>query len=205
MNILAIGAHPDDIEFGCGGTLIKYARAGHNVSLLVLTDGGFGGDPETRKNEQKEAANFMGAKGMFWGGYMDTELVCNRELILKIDDVVQKVSPDVVYLNFWADEHQDHRAAAQAAISATRHIKEVLFFEVPTTQHFEPDIFVDIQDILDNKLRLLELHFSQVNRTKIEKLTIVESAKSCANFRGFQGRVRYAEGFKAVRVLRTIS
>ena len=76
----------------------------------------------------------MGAKGMFWGGYMDTELVCNRELILKIDDVVQKVSPDVVYLNFWADEHQDHRAAAQAAISATRHIKEVLFFEVPTTQ-----------------------------------------------------------------------
>ena len=205
MNILAIGAHPDDIEIGCGGTLIKYAHVGHNVSLMVLTDGSFGGDPEVRKNEQKEAANFMGAKGMFWGGQRDTELACNRELILKIEDVVQKVSPDVVFLNFWADVHQDHRAAAQAAVSATRYIKEVLFYEVPTTQHFEPDIFVDIQDILDKKLRLLELHSSQVDKTRIENLSIVESAKSCANFRGFQGRVRYAEGFKAVRVLRAIS
>ena len=204
MNILAIGAHPDDIEFGCGGALIKYANAGHNVSILVLTDGSFGGDPQTRQEEQNAAMNFMGAKGLFWGGYRDTELVCNRELILKIEDVVQKVNPDVVFLNFWADVHQDHRAAAQAAVSATRYIKEVLFYEVPTTQHFEPDQFVDIQDILDNKLKLLELHASQIDKTKIENLSIVESAKSCANFRGFQGRVRYAEGFKAVRVLRAI-
>ena len=112
MNILAIGAHPDDIEFGCGGTLIKYAKGGHNISLFVLTDGSFGGDPEIRKNEQKQAADFIGAKGLFWANYRDTELICNRELILKIEEVVQKVSPDVVFLNFWADVHQDHRAAS---------------------------------------------------------------------------------------------
>ena len=204
MNILAIGPHPDDIEFGCGGSLLKYAQSGNNVYLMILTDGGYGGAPEIRKREQEEAVKFIGAKGLFWGGYRDTELGCSRELINKIDNVIAEVKPEVVFLNFWADVHQDHRAGAQAAVSATRYIKEVLFYEVPSTQHFEPDIFVDIQDVLDKKLQLLGLHSSQVNRTRIENLTIQESARSCANFRGFQGRVRYAEGFKSVRMLREI-
>jgi LmbE family N-acetylglucosaminyl deacetylase len=204
MNILAIGPHPDDIEIGCGGSLIKYAQAGNNVYLMILTDGAFGGDSEVRKREQEEAAKFIGVKGLYWGGYRDTELGCTRELIVKIDKVIADVNPEVVFFNFWADVHQDHRAAAQAAVSATRYIKEVLFYEVPSTQHFEPDIFVDIEDVLEKKLELLKLHASQVNRTKIENLTILESAKSCANFRGFQGRVKYAEGFKSVRMLRDI-
>ncbi len=204
MNILAIGPHPDDIEFGCGGSLIKYAQAGNSVYLMILTDGSFGGNSEIRKREQEESAKFIGAKGLFWGGYQDTELGCSRELIIKIDNVIAEVKPDMVLFNFWADVHQDHRAGAQAAVSATRYIKEVLFYEVPSTQHFEPDIFVDIQDVLDKKLQLLGLHASQVHKTRIENLTIQESARSCANFRGFQGRVRYAEGFKSVRMLREI-
>jgi LmbE family N-acetylglucosaminyl deacetylase len=204
MNILAIGPHPDDIEFGCGGSLIKYAQSGNNIYLMVLTDGAFGGDAQVRKREQEESAKFIGAKGLFWGGYRDTELGCSRELINKIDSVIAEVKPDVVFFNFWADVHQDHRAGAQAAVSASRYIKEVLFYEVPSTQHFEPDIFVDIQDVLDKKLQLLGLHASQVHRTKIENLSIQESARSCANFRGFQGRVKYAEGFKSVRMLREI-
>jgi LmbE family N-acetylglucosaminyl deacetylase len=204
MNILAIGPHPDDIEIGCGGTLIKYAQAGHAVSLFVLTDGSYGAEPSVRKQEQEEASKYMGAKGLYWGGYRDTELACSRELIVKIDSVIDQAKPDVVFLNFWADVHQDHRAAAQAAVSATRYIKEVMFYEVPSTQHFEPDIFVDIQDVLDKKLHLLGLHASQVNKTRVENLNILESAQSCANFRGFQGRVKFAEGFKSVRMLREI-
>jgi LmbE family N-acetylglucosaminyl deacetylase len=204
MNILAIGPHPDDIEIGCGGALVKYAQAGHAVSLMVLTDGSYGADPSIRRTEQEEAAKYIGAKGLYWGGYRDTELGCSRELIVKIDAVIEQTKPDVVFLNFWADVHQDHRAGAQAAVSATRYIKEVLFYEVPSTQHFEPDIFVDIQDVLDKKIHLLGLHASQINKTRVENLNILESAQSCANFRGFQGRVKFAEGFKAVRMLREI-
>ena len=85
MNILAIGAHPDDIEFGCGGTLLKYSQQGHGIYLLVLTDGSVGGDPQVRKKEQTQAADFLGGKGLFWGGAKDTELFDNRELILKIE------------------------------------------------------------------------------------------------------------------------
>ncbi len=202
MNILAIGAHPDDIEFGCGGTLIKYAQTGHNVYLLVLTDGRFGGDPHIRMNEQKEAVGLIGAKDLFWGNFQDTQLTDSRELILKVDEIHKKIKADMVFLNYPEDVHQDHRATAQAGVSATRYIKEVLFYEVPTTQHFEPDIFVDIQDVLDKKLELLRVHNSQIDRTRVENLNILESAQSCANFRGYQGRVKYAEGFKALRVLK---
>jgi LmbE family N-acetylglucosaminyl deacetylase len=204
MNILAIGSHPDDIEFGCGGTLIKYSQAGHNIFLLVLTDGSFGGDPQIRKDEQAQAARFLNVRELFWGGFNDTELVDNRELIAKIEGVIRKVNPDIIFLNYEEDVHQDHRATSQAAVSASRYVREVLFYEVPTTQRFEPEIFVDIQDVLDKKLQLLKIHASQVDRTRIENLTILESAQSCANFRGFQGRVKYAEGFKALRVLREI-
>jgi len=205
MNILAIGSHPDDIEFGCGGTLMQYAENNHNVFLLVLTCGGVGGDPEIRKKEQEQAAKFMGIKEVFWGGFKDTELPEARPLITTIENSINKANPSMVLVNYLHDFHQDHRAAAKACLSATRYVKEVLYYEVPTTQQFEPDIFVDIGDILDKKLELVKIHKSQITRTRVEDLTILESIKSCANFRGYQGRVKYAEGFKAVRILRDIA
>jgi LmbE family N-acetylglucosaminyl deacetylase len=204
MNILAVGAHPDDIEFGCGGTLLKYSMSGHHIFPLVLTKGSVGGDPEVRSTEQRDAASYLGAKEVFWGGFKDTELIDSRETILKIEEIIHKVSPDVIFLNYYDDVHQDHRAAAQAGISASRYVKEVLFYEVPTTQHFDPDIFVDIMDVLEKKIELIMKHASQVDRTRVNNLSIVESVRSCANFRGYQGRVKFAEGFKALRVLRSI-
>ena len=65
MNILAIGAHPDDIEFGCGGTLAKYAQKGHSIYMLVLTDGSYGADPDVRKKEQEESARYLRVKELF--------------------------------------------------------------------------------------------------------------------------------------------
>lgn len=204
MNILAIGPHPDDIEFGCGGALIKYAEKGHNIYLLVLTDGGIGGNGQVRKKEQEAAAEFMKAKQIFWGNFKDTEIPINSALISTIEGVINRTKPRIVFFNYIDDTHQDHRVIAQASASATRYIKEALHYEVPTSQNFQPDIFVDIGDVLDEKLQLLGIHASQVNKTKVENLTILESARSCAIFRGYQGRVKYAEGFKAIRILKEI-
>lgn len=204
MNILAIGAHPDDIEFGCGGTLIKYAQKGHNVSMLILTAGEVGGMPQMRTCEQEKAAHLMKVKKIFWGRFKDTEIPRDRSVIMAIEKAIREVKPQMVLFNYLSDIHQDHRALAHAALSATRYIKEVLFYEVPTTQNFEPDVFVDISRVMDKKLKLLKLHCSQVNKTRVENLSILESAKSCAVFRGYQGRVRHAEGFKALRILKTI-
>ena len=84
MNILAIGPHPDDIEIGCSGTLIKYAQQGHGVFLLIITRGEKGGDSETRYEEQVKAAEIIGARDVFWGGFTDTELLNRGNEIIQL-------------------------------------------------------------------------------------------------------------------------
>lgn len=200
VNILAIGAHPDDIEFGCGGTLIKYARKGHRLFLLVMTKGGLGAESGKREAEQMDSKKILNAEEVFWGGYEDSQLMVDTELIGKIENVIREVKPDFIFCNFPDDTHQDHRHLAQAIMSATRYIRNVLFYEGPTTQNFKPHVFVDIADTLDKKLQALKAHRSQVMKTNIEDLSIVEVARSSANFRGIQGRVKYAEAFHSLRL-----
>lgn len=201
MNVLAIGAHPDDIEYGCGGTLTLYAEKGHDVFLFVASDGGLGGDPETRRREQEAAAAVLGAREVFWGGYPDTEVPLNRELIVRLEAVIRQVQPTMIFVNHPDDTHQDHRNLAQGALSATRYVPNFLFYEVPSTQNFAPNCYTNIEKVLDRKLAGLEAHRSQVSKTNIEDLTILELAVSCANFRGIQARVKYAEAFQSVRLL----
>ena len=204
MKILALGAHPDDIEYGCGGTFLKFARKGMDIYFMVLTKGEFGGDPETREKEQEEAMKLLGVKKIFWGGYTDTELPSERIVITKIDEVIEEVKPDEVYVNYIEDIHQDHRMLAECTLAATRYVKRVFFYEDYTSINFEPDIFVDIEDVLEEKQKLIQVYSSQVDKAYPTKLDMVESVKAIANFRGFQGKVKYAEGFKAFRFLRDV-
>jgi len=205
MNVLAIGAHPDDIEIGCGGTLIKYVRRGHNVSLLIITKGERGGGGETRHAEQVKAAEIVGAKDIFWGGYLDTGLLQKGgEIIQTVENHINIVKPDLIFVHFSDDTHQDHRRVNQSVLSATRYVKNVLFYEVPTTSNFDPHVFVDISETLEGKIKALEAHQSQVMKTNIEDLSIVEIARSVATFRGIQGRVKYAEAFSALRLFMDI-
>jgi LmbE family N-acetylglucosaminyl deacetylase len=199
-NILAIGAHPDDIEFGCGGALIKYAMRGHRLFMLVLTGGGAGADTQLRMKEQLASKKIMGVEEIFWGGYDDTQLQVDAGLIGKIEDVIAKVRPDFIFCNYHDDTHQDHRHLSQAVMSATRYIRNVLFYEGPTTQSFNPHVFVDISDTLETKMQALEAHQSQVEKTNIEDMYIIEMARASANFRGIQGRVKYAEAFHSLRL-----
>lgn len=200
VNILAIGAHPDDIEFGCGGSLIKYSQRGHRLFLLVMTGGGSGAPSETRMAEQTAARDIMGAEDIFWGGYQDTHLGVDAEMITKTESVIASVKPEFIFCHFPDDTHQDHRHLAQAIMSATRYIRNVLFYEGPTTQNFNPQVYVDVADTLEVKLEALRAHRSQVMKTNIEDLSIIEVARSCANFRGIQGRVKYAEAFHSLRL-----
>jgi LmbE family N-acetylglucosaminyl deacetylase len=201
VNVLAIGAHPDDIEYGCGGTLTRYAQRGHHVFLFVASDGALGGDAGVRRREQDDSAAILGARQVFWGGYDDTEIPLNRDLIVRLESVIREVRPSMIFVNCPDDTHQDHRHLAQGATSATRYVPNFLFYEVPSTQNFSPNCYTDIEKVLDRKLASLEAHRSQVAKTNIEDLTILELAVSCANFRGIQARVKYAEAFQSVRLL----
>ena len=200
-NILAIGSHPDDIEYGCGGTLTKYAEAGHPVHLYIATQGSFGGDPDLRKNEMKDSAKLMGAVDVHWGEYVDTQIPLDQNLINEIEEVIASVQPKFIFTHWHDDTHQDHRNLTACTLSATRYIPNFLFYEGPTSQNFNPNVYVDISSVLDTKLALLEAHASQMTKTHIEDTTILDMARSAATFRGIQARVRYAEGFVSQRLL----
>lgn len=200
MRILALGAHPDDIEAGCGGTLIKYAQGGHRIFLMVMTEGERGAEPGVRKQEQELAAKYLRAERIYWGGYPDTEVPNDRDLIRKIENVVREVDPHFIFVHYHDDTHQDHRHLAFSTSTATRYTKNVLFYEGPTTQNFSPTVFVDIDAVLEEKIEALQSHRSQVTKTNIEGLSITDITRSSAHFRGIQGRVRNAEGFLPLRM-----
>ena len=200
MNILAIGAHPDDIEFGCGGTLLKYSEKGHKVYMLVMSKGEKGGDLEVRRKEQENSARILGIQTLYFGNYKDTEIVQSQKLITEIEGFLKEIKPGFIFVHYFDDTHQDHRNLADSTISATRYIHNVLFYEGPTTQNFTPNVFVDITSVLDKKYDCLNAHASQISRTNIEGLSIIEAAKSAAHFRGIQGRVNYAEAFNSLRL-----
>lgn len=205
MNILAIGAHPDDIEFGCGGTLLKYIHNGHNVYLLVMTEGHKGGQAKLRRMEQKRAAAILKPQEVIWGTYHDTELSPKmNEMVQDIEAILERVQPHFTFVHYDEDTHQDHRALAKAAVSATRYVKNVLFYEGPTSQNFSPTVFVDIRETLEEKTQVLLAHQSQVTKTNIEGLSIVDISRSTAVFRGISGRVQYAEGFMPLRMFLNI-
>jgi LmbE family N-acetylglucosaminyl deacetylase len=202
MKILAIGAHPDDIEYGCGGTLLAMKRTYRSeIHFFVSTYGEYGGTPEVRIKEQEAAADFLGVKKIHWGGFKDTQLALNGDLIGSIEKVIKEVSPDVVFVNYPDDTHQDHRNLAEATVIAARYCRKVLFYEDFTAQNFEPHFFGNIEETLEDKVKLLKFHDSQVERDYPTGLDILESVKAVANFRGFQAKVKYAEGFGALRYL----
>lgn len=203
MKILAFGAHPDDIEYGCGGCLLLAVKGKHDVFLNILTDGSGTTDAD-RRAEQERAAELLGAKDLIWGGFKDTELVANRKLIMAIEKALDKVRPDIVLVNAPHDAHQDHKALASCAVTACRYIHRVFFYQDYTTLEFDPDTFVEIGSVLEKKRELLACHASQVQKEYPTGLDMLESVNALATYYGFMAKVKYAEGFKPLRNLMRI-
>ncbi len=201
MNLLAIGPHPDDLEIGCAGAILKWREKGFKIYLMVMTDGSSGGDIETRRKEQERSAKILGAEEILWGGIKDTELEYQGKILVdSIEGALRKVNPAFVLVNYPEDTHQDHRSLSHATVAAARYSKNVLFYEGPTSIEFNPTVFVDISECIEKKMETLMAHASQIDKTNIKGLSITEIATAMAHFRGTQGRVKFAEGFQALRL-----
>jgi len=170
-----------------------------------MTEGGGSGEGSIRRKEQEEAANILQAARLFWGEYPDTAIPLDRDSIQRVERIIHEVQPDFIFVHSQDDTHQDHRHLSVSTITATRYTRNVLFFEGPTTQNFSPSVFVDVDAVLERKVAALEAHASQVHKTNIKGLTIVDIARSSAHFRGIQGRVRNAEGFVPLRLFINIA
>ncbi|MDQ6994541.1 MAG: PIG-L deacetylase family protein [Mariprofundaceae bacterium] len=198
--VLALAPHPDDLEIGCGGTLAEHAERGDEVHVFIATFGDVGGVAEVRQAEQEAASKILGVKKIHWGGFPDTQLPQRtQDLMDVLERIIAEVKPDMVYVNYDEDTHQDHRTLAQVARSITRYIPNVLYYETPSSMNFEPSIFMDIHDVLSFKIKALEAHASQVEATHVT-LNIFEIALATARFRGVQGKLSCAEAFVPVRL-----
>ena len=199
-NILAIGAHPDDIEFGLGGTVAKLAENGHSVFFLIMTFGGNPIDNEVRKKEAMVAGEFLGVEKIIFGGVDPFKLAHDRKNIKIIESVIEEFKPDEIYLPHISDTHQDHRNVTLCALSATRRFsKTIYFYETPSTlEGFIPQRFVDIGKHVSTKKIALNAHASQ--HTKYF-LYLMDAMEGLAITRGMQSRnsIKYAEAFQIFR------
>ena len=199
-NILAIGAHPDDIELGCGGTLRKHVLAGDKVYSIIASFGEKSGDRTQRKTEAIAAAKKIGIRIVLFLGLPDTMLAYNGVTISLLDQHINKINPEIVYVHTVKDYHQDHANIAKSVLSSLRRKNiTILFYETPsTTIEFKPTAYSDISGLLEDKRNALQEYVSQNDKEYFEKEAIIELAK----LRGYTIGVKYAEAFEVVRLFK---
>jgi LmbE family N-acetylglucosaminyl deacetylase len=208
VNILAIGAHPDDIELGCGGLLVKAAKNGHNVYMYTLTRGEASGDPHRRTNELINSAKVIGAKKLWIDNFPDTHLSVSSDLINHIERIILKTGADLVLTHSMCDIHHDHRASATATVEAGRFASNILSYEIPLTRDFKPQVFHDISDVINEKICLVRLFKSQRDKVYLHSNAII----GLASYRALQSRmnstaenmeieeVKHVEAFEVLKI-----
>lgn len=200
MNVVAMSAHPDDMELEAGGTLAKYSSFGNSVYHIILTTD----NNEKRKLEAIDASNILGVKEVIFMNKKDTELECNGETIAEIDSLIEQLKPSLIISHHPFDSHQDHKTAADLLFSVARkgNVKNVLSGSPlpyrPNVFTFRPQFFVDITNTIEIKAEAIRAHKSQYSRYGSEKL--INRIYSMARFYGWAIDYEYAECYEVVRV-----
>ena len=171
--IVCVGGHPDDPESGCGGTLAKLRKAGHEISIIYLTTGEAGIPGKShdeaaaiRKQEAINACKILNAKPVF-AGQIDGDSVVNNEWVARMKQLIMDEKPDIVFTHWPLDSHKDHQSASLLTIQSW--IQEpqqfsLYFFEVcigEQTLIFHPTDYVDITDTQEQKKQAVYAHVSQ--------------------------------------------
>ena len=218
MNVLAFGAHPDDVEFLCSGTLLKYHKQGHKIFIALTTSGNTGSNEiaskdETaaiREAEQLEAAKLYDAQVRFLR-FDDEGLQDTPETRRAVLTAIRWANPDVILTNPPWDPSTDHgmtgRLVTQVLLSVggKQHpadlppidkTPQVFFWDIPAGLGFQPEVFVDITDTMDEKLQAIRAHKSQFAwMQEFMEDDFLDYAQALSRYRGFQAGCKFAEGF----------
>jgi LmbE family N-acetylglucosaminyl deacetylase len=196
MKVLVVSIHPDDFCLCVGGTVALHGRRGDEVTVLVLSDGERGGDPDIRRKETISSAKILGTGPVEFLGLPDGEVEDSIGSVSKIEEVVDEVGPDRIYCCSSKDRHQDHRKGSLATLSAARMVNQVFLYEgMSAWTSFEPSTFIDISGVIELKMESIAAHKSQEDRYYMRP----SSVKGQNQFRGWQAHVTYAEAFEVSR------
>jgi two-component system, NtrC family, response regulator HydG len=194
--VLAIGAHPDDVEIGAGATLAAHSAAGDHLAILTMTRGAIGGEHEQRARESQESADILGAR-LYLRDLQDTHIPEGNPTIALIEEVIAEVAPSVVYTHSIHDLHQDHRSVHRAAMVACRRVSRVYCFQSPSaTIDYRPTHFVAVDDYVGRKLKVIDAFGSQASiRDYMEPELITATARYWARY----ATGTFAEPFETAR------
>ncbi|MEX2534420.1 MAG: PIG-L family deacetylase [Trueperaceae bacterium] len=221
MRVLAVGAHPDDIEILCAGTLARFVQEGHEVVMAHASVGDKGHGEiahhevgQLRQSEAREAAKVIGARSETLG-FRDGEIAVNDENMRRVVDLIRHVAPDLIITHHFDDYHGDHNAITRLVVDGS-FLATLPYFITSLPAHptacpiyfmdtlagigFEPSEYVDISETIPLKKAAMEKHQSQITWLRDHHSSnILELIDTIAAFRGLQCGVRYAEGFQSFR------
>lgn len=216
--ILVVAAHPDDEVLGAGGTILKHAQSGDQVSILLLGDGvtSRGAGPaeiKARQDQASRAAKRLGIKKVFLEALPDNKFdsVPLLEIVKKVEMVLDQIKPSVVYTHFGNDLNIDHRLTFQAVMTACRpqpkfFVKKILSFEVLSSTEWQakkknklfcPTEYNDIGKFIDKKIKAIEIYSDELKAYPHPRSK--EGIKILAQYRGLEVGFKYAEAFEIVR------
>lgn len=213
-NILILAAHPDDEVLGCGGVIQKHVAEGCQVFVGIVTDGSSSQYPsDTQKNYTKikecEAANkLLGVTEVAFLNLPDMKLdtVPHIELNNRINELVEKIRPNIIYTHSKSDLNLDHVAIAHSTEVVSRpgkdYLEKVLAYEVLSSSEwsrmetFQPNVFVDVEQYLEKKVKALELYKTEYREYPHPRSS--EGIQTLAQYRGLQSGFRKAEAFKLI-------
>ena len=210
--VLAIGAHPDDIEFGCGGALIKHKSEGDSVHYLCMTSGesinGITGEVlRTNEQHQKEiqdAVEVLGCNSIQRALFKDLHIPFSFDSVNVIEKEIKKYNIDTIYTHWAGDANQDHIATFKTTMAASRYVPNVFCYEqIPVSRMSENQMdinyYIDITKEFNQKLKSSLCHDSQIIKYKSHGFDVKENLTILAKFRGIQARCTYAEAFKIIK------
>ena len=194
--VLAIGAHPDDVEIGVGGILLRHVAEGHQVTVLTLSGGEAGGAAADRAEESRRAARIMGAR-LVHTALQDTSISEGEPTIREISKVLDETGATTVYTHTLRDVHQDHRAVHQATLVAARKVPRIYCYQAPsTTVDFKPTRFVAIDEYVERKLEVIHAYGSQV---KVRRYLEEDLLRATARYWSRFSQARFVEPLEVVR------
>lgn len=218
VDILAFGAHPDDVECAAAGVLLKHIALGKTVAIIDVTAGEMGtfGTPETRKKEAELASKILGIQYREQLGLADGSIENNEASRIVIIQAIRKYQPEIVLANAIHDRHPDHANTAKLVADATflSGLKKKKTFNLGITQEpwrpkavynyiqdyfIEPDFVIDISSEMDKKIEAINAFKSQFVRPKENEpssiLGLLNQIKSTNSIYGRPINAKYAEGF----------
>ena len=210
--VMAIGAHPDDIEFGCGGTIVKHINNGDPVIYVCMTntesvDGVTGNILRTKdqnKQEVVKAAHTLGCHEIEFLPFKDLHVPFNFESVSKLEGLIKKYNIDTIYTHWAGDANQDHIATFKTTMAAARYVPNVYCYEqipVPrmSENQMDANYYIDVTKEFNTKIKASLCHESQIVKYKQHGFDVEENLEILAKFRGIQAKCKYAEAFKTIK------